>query len=66
MKTLKDFVKMYTHLEGSIVEGYRMDDTMRFCTEYMKQYTGTTQHVWDIDVDPIMTNEIPRPRALGK
>ena len=36
MKTLKDYVRTFAHPEGSIVEGYRMDDTLGFCTEYMR------------------------------
>jgi len=43
MKTLKDYIRTYAHLEGSIAEGYRMDDTLGFCTEYMKDIAE--QHI---------------------
>jgi hypothetical protein len=49
MKTLKDYVRTFAHPEGSIAEGYQMDDTLGFCTEYMHQYRGTTDRVWDAE-----------------
>jgi len=58
MKTLKDYVYTYAHPEGSMAEGYRIEDTLGFCTEYMKQYRGTTQRVWDAMEDPTMNNEV--------
>jgi len=58
MTTLKDYICKYTHLEGSIAEEYRMDDTLCFCTEYMKQYRGTTQRVWDSKEEAIRNDEV--------
>ena len=58
MKTLKDYVRTYAHLEGSIAEGYRMDETLGFCTEYMRKYKGTVHRLWDPDEDATMTDEI--------
>jgi hypothetical protein len=58
MKTLKDYVRTFAHPEGSIAEGYRMDDTLGFCTEYMRQYRGTVHRVWDAEEDAIMNDEI--------
>lgn len=58
MKTLKDYVWTYTHPEGSIAKGYRMEDSLGFCTEYMKQYKGTNQWVWDNTEDVIMHDEV--------
>ena len=43
MKTLKDYIRIDAHPEGSIAEGYRTEDTLGFCTEYMKDYTGIAQ-----------------------
>jgi hypothetical protein len=48
MKTLKDYVRTKARLEGSMAEGYAMDDTLGFCTEYMTRFTGTTRRVWDL------------------
>lgn len=58
MKTLKDYVRTLAHPEGSIAEGYRMEDTLGFCTEYMKQYKGTTHRIWDPTEEPAMNDEI--------
>jgi len=58
MKTLKDYIRTNAHPEGSIVEGYRLEDTLGFCTEYMKQYKVTTQRVWDATEDATMNDEV--------
>jgi len=58
MKTLKDYVCTYAHPDGSIVEGYRMEDTLGFYTEYMKQYHRTTHRVWNAMEDAIMNDEV--------
>jgi hypothetical protein len=47
MKTLKDYVCTKARPEGSMAEGYAMDDTLGFCTEYMTRFTSTTRRVWD-------------------
>jgi len=66
LKTLKDYVRTYSHPEGSIAEGYLMDDTLGFCTEYMHQYRGTTHRVWDAEEDAIMNDEILRCNSQQK
>ena len=58
MKTLKDYVRTFAHPEGNIVEGYRMEETLGFCIEYMHTYGGTVQRVWDAAEEPIMNDEI--------
>lgn len=60
MKTLKDYVRTYAHPEGSIAEGYRLEDTLGFCTEYMKRHTATTHRVWDPNEEATMNDEILR------
>jgi hypothetical protein len=70
MKTLKDYVRTYAHPEGSIAEGYRNEDTLGFCTEYMKDYEGTAERVWDAEEDAIMTDKVihsraPQPRRMS-
>jgi len=37
MKSLKDYVQTLSHPKDSIAEGYRLDDTLGFCTKYMHQ-----------------------------
>jgi hypothetical protein len=66
MKTLKDYVRTYAHPEGSIAEGYQMDDTLGFCTEYMHQYRGSTHRVWDVEEDATMNDEILRGNSQQK
>lgn len=34
MKSFKDFVRIYSKPEGNMAEGYAMEDTLGFCTEY--------------------------------
>ena len=60
MKTMKDYVKTYAHPEGSIAEGYRLEDTLGFCTEYMKQHRATTHRIWDPNEDATINNEVLR------
>ena len=63
MKTLKDYVRTYAHPEGSIAEGYRNEDALGFCTEYMRDYRGTAERVWNAEEDPIMNDEVIRGAA---
>ena len=60
MKTLKDYVRTFAHPEGSIAEGYRMEETLGFCNKYMRQYRGTMHCIWDVNEEPIMNDEILR------
>lgn len=57
MKILKDYVHTKARLEGSMVEGFAMDDTLRFCTEYMAQFTPTTRRIWDSKEDQSIYDE---------
>ena len=66
MKTLKDYVRTYAHPEGSIAEGYRLEDTLGFCTEYMKRQRATTHRVWDPNEDAIMNDEVLRRNEYTK
>lgn len=58
MKSLKDYVRTNARPEGSMAEGYRMEETLGFCTEYMTRYEGTSRRVWDKDEDQSMYDEI--------
>ena len=35
MKTLKDYVRIYTKLEASMAKGYVMSEILGYCTKYM-------------------------------
>jgi hypothetical protein len=59
MKNLKDYVCMKAQPEGSMAEGYVMDDTLGFCTEYMSRFTPTRRRVWDDKEEPRLFDEEP-------
>jgi hypothetical protein len=63
MKILKDFVRTYARLEGSIVEGYAMEDTLGLCTEYLTRYSPTARKVWDEKEDQTMVDEMLQGRV---
>jgi hypothetical protein len=47
MKFLKDYVCTKARPEGSMAEGYVMEETLGFCTEYMSRFSATRRRVWD-------------------
>ena len=67
-KGLKGFVRNLAKPEGSIAQGYQMEEALGFVTEYMSEYSPTSRRVWDSAEDPTMTDEIVegkgRPRKL--
>jgi hypothetical protein len=38
MKVLKDYVPSMARLEGSIVEGYMLEEKLRFVIEYLHEF----------------------------
>ena len=66
LKTLKDYVRTYARPEGSIAEGYCLEDTLGFCTEYMTRYKATTHRVWDAMEEPTMNDEVLRQNVRTK
>jgi hypothetical protein len=57
MKSLKDDVRTKARPEGSMAEGYILDDTLGFYTEYMSRLTATRRHVWDDKEEPGLFDE---------
>jgi hypothetical protein len=57
-KGLKSFVRNLAKPEGSMAQGYQVEEALRFLTEYMSTYTPTSRRVWDDQEDPTMTDEI--------
>jgi hypothetical protein len=39
LKTMKGYVRQRAHPEGSMAQGYIMDEALGFCTEYMQRCT---------------------------
>ena len=58
MKLLKKFVCNKEKLEGSICEGYSMQEVIGFCTEYMKDFSNVNRRVWDDDEDERVAGEL--------
>ena len=51
MKVLKKFVRNKAKPEGSMCEGYLMQEAIGFYTEYMKDFSSVNRRVWDDDED---------------
>jgi hypothetical protein len=58
MKTLKGYVRNKARLEGSMVEGYTIEEVLGFCIEYLQDFTSTKQRVWDEKEDQCMVDEV--------
>jgi hypothetical protein len=59
MKTLKDYARTFARLEGSIEEGYAMEEkTLGSCTEYMSFFSSTRHCIWDAEEDQSMVDEV--------
>jgi hypothetical protein len=41
-KTLKRFVRNRARPEGSMVEGYALEEALGFCTNYLQDFTATS------------------------
>jgi len=69
-KGLKGFVKNLVKLEGSVAQGYQVEEALGFVTEYMASYSPTSRRVWDSNEDPTMIDEIVegkgKPRVLSE
>jgi hypothetical protein len=58
LKTLKGYVRLRSNPEGSIAQGYIMDEAMGFCTEYMQHCSASERRVWDDKEEPAMNSEV--------
>ena len=57
-KGLRGFVRNLARPEGSISQGYQVEEALGFVTEYMTEYNPTSRRVWDSKEDSTMTDEI--------
>jgi hypothetical protein len=57
MKSLKTYVWNMARPEGSMVEGYTMEETIGFCTKYMQNFKTIQRQVWDDSKDQNMYDE---------
>jgi hypothetical protein len=58
MKVLKKIVRTREKPEGSMSEGYSMQEVVGFCTEYMKDFKSVNRCVWDDDEDERVAGEV--------
>lgn len=69
-KAVKGFVRNLAKPEGSIAQGYQVEQALGFITEYMSEYNITTRRVWDDKEEPSMVDEIlegkGKPKVLSE
>jgi hypothetical protein len=66
MKTLKDYMRTFSRPEGRMAEGYSMEETLGFCTEYMSHLTATKKRFWDQDEDQSMIDEVLEEKSIQR
>ena len=51
LKTLKALIRQISHLEGSMVEGYMVYQSMVYITQYLQLLSSNMQveHIWDVN-----------------
>jgi hypothetical protein len=47
MKSLKTYVQNMARAEGSMVEGYKTEEAIGFCIEYMQNFKTKKCQIWD-------------------
>jgi hypothetical protein len=65
-KAVKGFVRNLAKPEGSIAQGYQVEQALGFITEYMSEYNITTPRVWDDKEEPSIVNEILEGKGKRK
>jgi len=65
-KTLKGYVRNLAKPEGSIAQGYQVEEALGFITEYMSEYNITSRRVWDDKEEPTMVDEILEGKGKPK
>jgi hypothetical protein len=66
MKSLKKYVRSKARPERSMAEGYVMDDTLSFCTEYMSRFTGSRRRVWNDQKEPGLFDKEPEGGGIKR
>ena len=65
-KSVKGFVRNLAKPEGSIAQGYQVEQALGFITEYMSDYNVTTRRIWDDKEEPSMVDEILEGKGKPK
>jgi hypothetical protein len=58
MKVFKGHLKNMARLERNMVNGYAVEETLGFCTEYIQEVIPTRRTMWDDNENPTMHDEI--------
>jgi hypothetical protein len=53
MKVLKGYVRSMAQLEGSMVKGYILKETLGFVIEYLHEFEHVTIKVWDAEEEGV-------------
>ena len=65
-KSVKGFVRNLAKPEGSIAQGYQVEQALGFITKYMSDYNITTRRIWDDKEEPSMVDEILEGKGKPK
>jgi len=63
---LKGFVRNLAKSEGSIAQGYQVDEALGFIINYISHYIVTLQRVWDDKEKLTMVDEILKSKRKPK
>ncbi len=58
MKVLKGYVHNMSHPEGSMVEGYILDDIMGFVIKYLQEFQLVFRKTWDVEEEEGVAREV--------
>lgn len=54
---------------GGMAEGYALEESLGFCTEYIQEFESTRRRVWDDKEDARVADEVPegngKPRKMS-
>ena len=65
-KSVKGFVRNLAKPEGSIAQGYQVEQALGFITEYMSDYNVTRRRIWDDKEEPSMVDELLEGKGKPK
>lgn len=58
MKVLKGYVRDMSHLEGSMAEGYILDEIMWFGTKYLQEFQHVSRRIWDAQEEEVVARKV--------
>lgn len=64
MRCLKNYARNMARPEASIAEGYSLDETLGFVTEYLQRFNVTRRRVWDAQEDEGVASEVMKGKPV--